>query len=67
MPSSEPHRKYDILQTCSELLESLTPADQRMILAALIEQFGRPEQGRPATRPSPASTRRRSRGKWESS
>lgn len=63
MTSPEPHRKYEILQTCSELLATLTPADQKMILAALIEQCGQPQQGRPvaARRPSGSGSRP---GKW---
>jgi hypothetical protein len=53
--SDDPARKYDALQTCSEILANLKPADQKMILAALIEQYGRPEQGRPpAARPGAA-------------
>jgi hypothetical protein len=65
MTDSEPHHKWEILQTCSELLAALTPADQKIVLAALLEQCCRPEPGQTASaRRSSGSRFRRGKG-WK--
>lgn len=64
MSDPEPHRKWEILQTCSELLATLTSADQKSVLAALLEQRCQPERGKPAARQPSGSGFRRGRG-WK--